>query len=527
MSAVLRRHLGSLAVFTALRRSFSSLAVPNYRRYFIGQVISISGNWMQTVGEMWLVLRLTDSGAAVGLTAALQFTPMLFAGAWGGLLADRISKRRLLFITQSLMALPALTLWALTAQGDVAVWIVYALVFVRGAVNAVDNPARQSFVMEMVGRDRVVNAVSLNSLVIQSARIIGPALAGGVIAWIGIAPCFLINSLSFGAMLIALWRIEPRQLQVVEPTPRDCGQLRAGLTYVRRTPELLLPLAVMALVGTLSFNFQVLLPLMARFAFHGSATTYAALTSAMAAGSVAGALAAGARGKVEPSFLAGAALLFGIFSLAAAAAPGLALELIVLAGTGAAAVTFSAGINSSLQLAAAPSMRGRVMALYSVVFLGSTPIGGPIAGWLAGVAGPRSGLVLAGMAALIGGLVLRVAMKRRPQADRGDPGRSAFPTAPAGEVRIPTLSVGLRRPRHHPAPPNARALQRQHAADGPEPLDQPVHVGDGVVHRERRPCRRADAESSHQRLRTVMAGTHTNPLPAEDLADVVGVGAGE
>ena len=226
---------------TSLRRPFQSLSVPNYRRYFTGQVISISGTWMQTIGEMWLVLRLTNSPTAVGITTALQFTPVLLAGAWGGVLADRMSKRRLLAWTQSLMALPALTLWMLTTTGHVTVLVVYALVFVRGSVNAIDNPARQSFVMELVGRERVVNAVSLNSLIVQSARIIGPALAGIVIASVGIAPCFLLNSLSFGAMLIALWRINPGELQPAERTNREPGQLREALLYVRRTPELSVP----------------------------------------------------------------------------------------------------------------------------------------------------------------------------------------------------------------------------------------------------------------------------------------------
>jgi MFS family permease len=414
------------------RGPFQSLAVPNYRRYFTGQVISISGNWMQTVGEMWLVLRLTDSGAAVGLTAALQFTPMLLAGAWGGVLADRVNKRRLLAITQTLMAIPALTLWALTASGAVEVWMVLALVFVRGAVNAIDNPARQSFVMELVGRDRVVNAVSLNSVIIQSARIIGPAFAGAVIATVGIAECFLLNALSFGAMLIALRLITPDQLHHGERARREPGQVREALRHVRSTPDLLIPLAAMALIGTLSFNFQVLLPLMARFAFHGTAATYAALTTAMAAGAVAGALATGTRRRIEPRLLAAAALAFGALSLAAAVAPTLPLELIVLAGTGAASVTFAAGVNSSLQLAAAPSMRGRVMALYSVVFLGSTPIGAPIAGWLAGAAGPRAGLVLAGVAALVGGVGLRLGLRRRVGAAAGP--ATGVRTGPSGPM---------------------------------------------------------------------------------------------
>src|SRR3989440_2860726 len=187
-----------------LKTPFRSLSVPNYRRYFVGQIISLSGNWMQIVAEMWLVLKLTDSSVALGVTAALQFVPMLFAGAWGGLLADRMSKRRLLAFTQTMMALPALTLWVLTASGDVRTWMVYALVFARGSVNAVDNPARQSFVMELVGRDRVVNAVSLNSLIVHSARIIGPAIAGTAIAAIWIAPCFVIHALSFAVMLAGL-----------------------------------------------------------------------------------------------------------------------------------------------------------------------------------------------------------------------------------------------------------------------------------------------------------------------------------
>ncbi len=473
-----------------LRRPFTSLAVPNYRRYFTGQVISISGNWMQTVGEMWLVLRLTDSAAAVGLTAALQFTPMLFAGAWGGVLADRVSKRRLLAITQTLMALPALALWALTASGSVEVWMVFALVFVRGAVNAIDNPARQSFVMELVGRDRVVNAVSLNSVIIQSARIIGPAFAGAVIATVGIAECFLLNALSFGAMLIALRLITPDELHRGKRVGRQPGQLREALLHVRHTPELLIPLAAMALIGTLSFNFQVLLPLMARFAFHGTAATYAALTTAMAVGAVGGALVTGARRRIEPRLLAAAALAFGALSLAAAAAPTLPLELVVLAGTGAASVMFAAGVNSSLQLAAEPSMRGRVMALYSVVFLGSTPIGAPIAGWLSGAAGPRAGLVLGGVAAVVGGLGIYAALARRARATSVEP---------------------------------AASVELQDAADGAEAVDQPIEVDRRVVHGERRPRRRRYAELAHQRLRAVMPGAHADPVAPEDLTDIVRV----
>jgi MFS family permease len=369
-------------VTAALGRSFDSLSVPNYRRYFSGQVVSLAGNWMQTVAEVWLILRLTGSGTMVGLAAALQFLPILVAGAWGGLLADRIPKRRLLTITQTLMAIPALTLWGLTAGGAVQTWMVLALIFVRGAVNAVDNPARQSFVVEMVGPDRLVNAVSLNSVIVHTARIVGPATAGAVIALLGVAPCFLLNALTFAAMLVALRRMEPGELAAAPVAARENGQLRAALRYVLATPALRVPLAMMAVVGTLSFNFQVLLPLLAKFTWHGNASAYAALTAAMGVGSVAGALASGARGRVSPRILTVAACAFGAIMLLAAVAPSFPLELAALVPLGAASVTFAAGVNSALQLAVAPELRGRVMALDSVVFLGSTPIGGPLAGWL-------------------------------------------------------------------------------------------------------------------------------------------------
>jgi len=399
-------------VSAALRRSFGSLAIPNYRRYFAGQVVSISGNWMQTVAEVWLILRLTGSGTVVGLAAALQFLPVLLAGAWGGLLADRVPKRLLLSVTQVLNLMPVLTLWALTASGAVQVWMVLALIFLRGAVNAVDNPARQSFVAEMVGAERVVNAISLNSVLVHSARIVGPATAGLIIALLGVAPCFLLNALTFVVMLVALRRMDPAQLQPAPRAARAPGQLRSALRHVLATPALRIPLAMMAVVGMLSFNFQVLLPLLAKFTWHGTATTYAALTAAMGVGSIAGALAAGARGRVSPRILTVASAGFGAATLLAAAAPSLPLQLLALIPLGAMSVTFAAGVNSALQLAVEPELRGRVMALYSIVFVGSTPVGGPIAGWLAEVAGPRSGLVLGGVAALGAALVARRAFNR-------------------------------------------------------------------------------------------------------------------
>jgi MFS family permease len=396
----------------AVRRSFDSLHVPNYRRYFVGQMVSLSGTWMQTVAAIWLILTLTDSGIAVGLTTALQFLPMLLLGAWGGVLADRIPKRRLLIATQALMAIPALGLLAVTATGVVTPWMVYLAVLAMGTVNAVDNPTRQSFVFEMVGPDRVVNAVSLNSVIVQAARIVGPAIAGLLIAGFGVVPCFAINALTFLAMIVALWGMDPRGLHTEPVAPREPGAIRAGLRYVRATPELAVPLALMALVGTLGFNFQVVLPLLAKFSFDGGAMTYGVLVSAMAVGSIAGALVNGAHGRTGPGLIAAGALAFGILALLCGAAPTLALEIPVLAGLGAASVIFAATINSTLQLAVSPEMRGRVMALYSVVFLGSTPIGGPLAGWLSQAYDPRVALLLAGVTGIAAAWAARASFAR-------------------------------------------------------------------------------------------------------------------
>ena len=396
----------------ALRRSFHSLAIPNYRRYFAGQLVSLSGNWMQVVAEMWLILSLTNSGTAVGLTAALQFLPMLLFAAWGGLLADRFSKRHLLLVTQALMAAPALALWGLTATGAVEPWMVYGLVFARGTVNSVDNPTRQSFVTEMVGSERVVNAVGLNSALIHAARIFGPAGAGVVIATLGVAPCFLLNALTFAAMIVALRSMEPRQLHPAPRAPRGRGALRATVRYVLSTPALAVPLGMMALVGTLGFNFQVILPLLARFTFEGGAGAYTVLAITMAGGALAGSLFTGSRRQVTHRYLIAAALGFGGLAAIAALAPTLATEAIVLVPLGAASVAFAAGANASLQLAAEPTMRGRVMALYSMVFLGSTPIGGPIAGWLSEAAGPRAALALTATAASVAGLGAYLFLRR-------------------------------------------------------------------------------------------------------------------
>ncbi len=442
----------------ALGRALSSLTVANYRRYFAGQVISITGNWMQTVAEMWLVVKLTGSGVSVGLTAGLQFLPILLFGAMGGVLADRRDKRRLLMVTQGLMAIPALTLWALTASGSVEIWMVYGLVLVRGMVTAIDNPARQAFVTEIVGPERVVNAVSLNSVIVHTARIVGPAGAGVVIALFGVGPCFFVNALSFGAMLVALRGMNPALLQTPRRALRARGQIRDAVREVLRRPELRIPLGMMVVVGTLSFNFQVLLPLFAAFTWHGTAAGYALLTSAMGMGSVGGALVASARGRVSPALLVGAAALFGVSELAAAAAPTLLVQAATLVPLGAASVTFAAGVNSSLQLGAPEALRGRVMALYSVVFLGSTPIGAPLVGWLAEAWGPRAGLVLGGAAALLAALAAQLA--HRHALASADPGSPTLQTG-WGSGPTTTSATGATNGSTSPhAPPRRRPLHR-------------------------------------------------------------------
>jgi MFS family permease len=402
-----------------LRRSVASLQIPNFRRFFTGQVVSVSGSWMQTVAEAWLVLSLTSSGVALGVSTALQFLPILLLGAWGGLLADRFSKRRLLVVTQTLMIIPALALFLLTVTGVVTLWMVYALVLVRGLVTAIDNPTRQSFISEMVGPAHVVNAVSLNSVLVQTARIAGPAAAALVIALSGVAACFALNALTFGAMLLALARMDRGALHDAPPAARARGQIREALTVVRASRELWIPLAMMGVVSMLAYNFQTVLPLLARYTYGGSAATYALLMGAMGGGAIAGALFNGARGRTSPELISGAAILFGGALCLAALAPTLDLALAALVVVGAASVTFTNSVNAQLQLASPPELRGRVMALFGVVFLGSTPIGAPLLGFICEHEGARAGLAVGGVAAILAGLAAIAGAARhegRPRA---------------------------------------------------------------------------------------------------------------
>jgi MFS family permease len=386
-----------------LRRMLSSLEVRNYRLYFFGQLVSMSGNWMQQIAIAWLVLSLTNSAFALGLTIALQALPYLLVGVWGGLLADRVPKRRLLICTQVGELVPPVALFALLEGGVIRMWMVYVIVLCRGFVNTLDNPARQSFVAEMVGRDRVVNAVSLNASIVQVGRLVGPAVAAVLIATLGLAPCFLVNALTFVFMIAMLSLMRPAELMPAPVTPRGKGQLRAGLALVARTPELRSPLVLMAVVGLLSFNFTVVLPAVARFTYHGTATTYALMMNFLAAGALVGALASGTRTVVTRRTVAWAAVAFGAALGAAAAVDDLWIALIALIVVGATSVTFSASVQSTVQLAVEPEMRGRVLSLYQIVYSGTSPLGAVIVGALASTVGARSGLVVGSVAALIAG----------------------------------------------------------------------------------------------------------------------------
>ena len=405
-------------VVRAARRTFSSLQVPNYRLYFFGQIVSMSGTWMQSVAQMWLVYTLTNSGVALGVVTALQFMPVLLAGMWGGIIADRFDKQKVLIGTQSAAAALALILGLLTAFNAVELWMIYALAFGLGCVSVVEVPTRQSFVIEMVGEDQLANAVGLNSTVFTSARVIGPALAGVVIATVGIAWCFLINAASFVAVIGSLVKMDPNQLRRSRPVERSKGQLREGLRYVWTTPILRTSLLMMALIGTIAFNFRILLPVMAEKVFGGGAATYGTLSAFMGVGTVLGALFAASRARPTRRMLILSALAYGVLIVIAGLAPTLPLELIALVPMGAAGIAFVATVNSTLQLNATAAMRGRVMALYSVVFLGSTPIGSPIVGWIGETFGVRAAFLASGLACLLAaGYALDIVRKERARAE--------------------------------------------------------------------------------------------------------------
>ena len=389
------------------RGTFRALRVPAFRRYASANLVSQTGTWMQRIGQDWLVLQISDgSGVALGLTTALQFGPSLLSMV-GGVLADRYDKRRMLMITQSCMGVLALLLGVLVATDVVVLWHVFVLAALLGVVAAVDVPIRQSFVPEMVGNALVGNAVSLNSTIFNGARLIGPALAGSLIAAADgdTAPAFFINAASFLVTLVALGGMRADQLYPSPPVARGRGQLREGLRYAWVHPDLRLAMAVAFVLGTFGFNFQVTIALMARVEFGLGAAAFGLLSTAFAVGSLAGALLS-ARRAARPTarFLVGAVLAFGVLTMVAGLMPTYASFAALLVPTGAAALVFSVASNTFVQLGVDPQMRGRVMALYFMCFLGGTPFGAPLIGWIAERFGAPWSLILGGAVVVLAGL---------------------------------------------------------------------------------------------------------------------------
>jgi MFS family permease len=394
------------------RVTFAALAIPNYRRYIAGQSVSLIGTWMQMAAQSWLVLSITGSATALGLIVALQTLPVLLLAPYGGVIADRIDKRRLMVALQIAMGVQALILGVLTVTGSVRLWEIGVLAALLGLNNAFENPARQAFMLELVGGESLRNAVTLNSVLVNVARVIGPAVAGVLIATVGEGPCFLLNAASFAAVVTSLVTLDRSAIHPSPPSGREPGQLREGLRYVRRTPELGVPLLMMGLAGALAYEFQVTLPVMAKQGLHVGATGYGFMTAAMGVGAIVGGLFVATKGRTGLPTLVLAASAFGVVLLLASVSPSLPTELFALALAGGASISFMSTGNSTLQLGAAPGMRGRVMALWFVAFQGSTPIGGPIVGWVMAQAGARAGLGLGGATCLLTALVGVLALRR-------------------------------------------------------------------------------------------------------------------
>jgi MFS family permease len=394
--------------------TFRSLRNRNYRIYYAGGVVSNIGTWMQRIAQDWLVLQLSDNdGVALGITTGLQFLPMLLFGPWGGMLADRYSKQKLLMITQAFMGVVALALAVLDLTDVVVVWHVYVLALLLGLGTAVDNPARQSFVVEMVGRDDLPNAVGLNSASFNLGRVIGPALAGLLIEVFGTGPVFLINALSFIAVIAALTRMRVEDLEPAPRAGRGPGQVLEGIRYVRSRPDLLMVMVLVFFVGTFGLNFQITTALMATEVFDKGAGEFGLLGSIMAVGSLSGALLAASRGRPRLRLLLLSALAFGVVEVVAGLMPTYWLFAVALVPVGVTALTFITAANSTMQLGVDPVMRGRVMALYMAVFFGGTPIGAPLVGAVAEAFGARWSLLMGGIVSATAAAVCALVLARR------------------------------------------------------------------------------------------------------------------
>ncbi len=392
---------------------FRSLRVRNYRMFAAGGAVSNVGTWLQRTAQDWLVLDLTDgSGTALGIATALQFLPMLLFGMFGGVLADRYPKRPILIGAQTLMAGLALTIGILTMTGSAQVWHVYVMAFLLGMISCVEVPTRQAFVVEMVGRRDLSNAIALNTSIFNLARVLGPALAGVLIHLLGgTGPIFLINALTFAAVISSLVFMRKSELTLAEPVPRAKGQLREGLKYVLRHEELLMPILLLAFVSMFSQSFSMSIALMAREVFDAGASSFGVASSMFAVGALAGALLAARRASMSRKVLFAGAIGFGLFQMASGFAPVYPVYLGMLVPTGIALITINTAANSIVQLATSPEMRGRVMGIYMLVFTGGTPLGALLVGWMSELGGPRTGVVLSGALVLVGTTLAVLATK--------------------------------------------------------------------------------------------------------------------
>ncbi|WP_158602702.1 MFS transporter [Jiangella rhizosphaerae] len=399
-----------MRVFAGLRaargRVFRSLSERNYRRFFAGHSCSVVGTWMQRIGQDWLVLELTGSAFALGVSMVCQFLPVLVGGVWGGVVVDRVDTRRLLMVTQAAQAVLAAALAAFSLTGTATLPIVYGLAAGLGIVTVFDNPARHTFVAELVGEADIVNAQALNSLVNNAGRLAGPALAGALIVLVGVGVTFVINAVSFLAVLVALWLMDVGTLRRRPPVPRAPGQARAGLRYVWRHPELRLAIVLVAVVSVFGQNFRVVFPILASEVFHGDARVYGWLTAALGLGAVAGGMAAAAATTATPRRLLLACAAFGAVNLAVAGAPALGVALAAVVLLGVTNMVVNTLARALMQLRTAPELRGRVMAINGLVFLGGTPVGGPLMGLLCEWWGARAGLLVSGAACLAGAVAV-------------------------------------------------------------------------------------------------------------------------
>jgi MFS family permease len=395
--------------------TFRSLHVRNFRLFFTGQLISQVGNWMTLVAQTLLVLSLTDSGIALGGLAVAQFGPILVLGPWAGLVADRSDKRKLLLIVQAIAMAQSFALAGLAFSGDPPLAAIYGVALVGGLTIAFDNPARRSFVVEMVPAAEMTNAVSLNSALMTSSRVFGPALAGLLVTTFGFGWAFLGDAISYTAVIAAYLMMRTSELRRAPITPRAKGQVREGLRYARSVPDLWVPLVMMAIVGTLAFNFQVVFPLFVVRDLGGTEGTFTLLFSVVSVGSLIGALATARRTSIEVRMVALTAITFGAALAVMAVAPNEAIAFPVGLFVGVGSIAFLTASTAIVQIRATPTMRGRVLALQAMVFLGSTPIGGPLLGWICEEFGARYGVAVGAVAGLsAGGWGLSVARRDSP-----------------------------------------------------------------------------------------------------------------